>query len=76
MKFDRMSWILGIILGLLLMDIFYIGSKKILQNLITVDYCARYNGIKPDKWYWADAIYLNYFGGDYSFFDIKGGNCK
>ena len=68
MKFDKTSWILGIILGLLLMDISYVGSKRILQGLITKNYHARERHELSDRMYWADWIYFKYYGGDYSFY--------
>ncbi len=41
--------------------------KKYLQFLITKNYKEREKGLLPDKFYWADKLYMKLYG-DYGFY--------
>lgn len=46
--------------------------KKFLQILIKKNYDKRFYKKIPDKWYWADKLYLKWYG-DYSFYTFPDG---
>lgn len=52
---------LGLVVGV------YQIPKVILQKLLINNYRLREKGMLPDKWYWADILYLKIYG-DYSFY--------
>lgn len=39
-----------------------IPSKSELEDLITKNYQKRMKGLLPDKWYWADRLYMRIYG--------------
>lgn len=49
----------------------YFSAKFYLQTLITNNYICRERGLCEDKWYWADVVYLKYFGGNYNFYNWR-----
>lgn len=59
-----------IMLIIFIITLGYFSTKPVLQYLITKNYDAREAHKLPDKWYWADVIYL-YLYGDYSFYQSK-----
>lgn len=48
-KFGRWSW----------RDIYRLPLALILMPLVKYNYWQRERGIKPDEWYWADALMLH-----------------